>query len=483
MRHLPCERGPALLFIVVALLAAPPARAADTDLSSVVDSFLARPLFHGTRLGILVESQRTGEVLYERNADSLFVPASNMKIMTGAAALSILGPEFRFRTALATDGRRAGSIVDGDLIVRGVGDPSITAEELWRLAQEVRALGIDKITGDLVLDVAYLDSLPVTSPEVAEGDRAYHARTGALSLNYSAVGVHVSPGPRAGDPAVVTLMPETGFVEARNRATTGPRRGVPEIDVRRTYKEGRNVLTVSGEIPTGWPEMVVNRNVDGPTAYFGAGMARFLASAGITVLGRVRVGVMPESAVVLGAHDSKPLSLIVRDLFKYSNNFIAEELLKVLGARRFGPPGTTVGGALALGDYLEALGADSLSYRIADGSGLSHENRLSPRTIVRAIRTTLDDFDISYEFAASLSVSGTDGTLEGRMRGGDLERAVRAKTGLLDGVTAISGVMRTRAGEDVLFSIIVNCLACSATSSHELEYAILRLIQGGGLRE
>jgi D-alanyl-D-alanine carboxypeptidase/D-alanyl-D-alanine-endopeptidase (penicillin-binding protein 4) len=426
MRHLASEKGPALLFLLLAFLAAPSARAADADLSLVVDSFLARPAFSATRLGILVESQRTGEVLYERNADSLLIPASNMKIVTGAAALSLLGPEFRFRTEIATDGRRAGSIVEGDLIVRGAGDPSITAEELWRLSQEVRALGIDKITGDLVLDVSYLDSIPVTSPEMATGDRAYEARTGALSLNYSVVGVHVSPGPRAGDPAVVTLMPETGFVETRNRATTGPRRGVPDIEVRRTYEEGRNVLTVSGEIPAGWPEMVAYRNVDDPTAYFGAGLTRFLAGAGITVEGSVRVGTMPVSAIVLGAHDSKPLSLIVRDLSKYSNNFIAEELLKVLGARRFGPPGTTAGGAVALGDYLRTIGADSLSYRIADGSGLSRENRLSPRTIVRVIRTTLADFDLSYEFAASLSVSGTDGTLEGRMRGGDLERAVRA---------------------------------------------------------
>jgi D-alanyl-D-alanine carboxypeptidase/D-alanyl-D-alanine-endopeptidase (penicillin-binding protein 4) len=484
MRHSRCERGAALFLVAFALLVAGPrARAAETSLSSVIDSRLAKPAFRGARLGVLVESLKSGEVLYERNADSLFIPASNMKIVTGAAALSLLGPDFEFRTVLASNGRRAGPVLDGDLVVRGSGDPSIAAEELWRLAEEVRALGIDTIKGDIVLDVSYLDSLSVASPELAEGDRAYEARTGALSLNYNTVGVHVCPGPRAGDPAVVTLSPDTGFVEARNRAQTVPRREKPEIEVRRTYTDGRNVITVSGEIPVGWPEIVTNRNVDDPTAYFGAGLIRLLANAGINVEGHVRVAAMPEDAVVLAAHDSKPLALIVRDLCKFSNNFIAEELLKVLSARELGPPGTTAGGAVVLGTFLSTAGADSLSYRIADGSGLSRENRLSPRTIVRVIRAMLSDFDTSYEFASSLSVSGSDGTLEGRMRGGDLERTVRAKTGLLDGVTAISGVARTQAGGDLLFSIIVNGCTCSATESHALEYAILRSMIGGGLGE
>ncbi len=453
-----------------------------SGLAWVIDSFLAKRELAGSRVGVLVVLRDSGAMLFEENADVPMTPASNMKIVTGAAALSILGPDFRFETVFATDGATDGGVLEGNLYVVGSGDPSIVSEELWKIAEEVRLHGIEKIAGDVVLDTLYFDSLSVASHDAANGQRAYHARTGALSLNFNSIAVHVFPGARSGDPARVELAPATGYVKVRNEATTRGSRSGSTLSIKRSYENGRNVITVSGRIPAGGARKTVYRNLEDPAEHFGTVLVEFLAAAGIEVTGGVRTGAAPADTDVLFVHESKPLSLVVRDLNKFSNNFVAEQLVKTLSAEVHGPPGTTSGGVRVLGEFLVSAGADSGSSRVVDGSGLSRENRLSPRTIVRALETTLDDFGSSYEYVASLSVSGTDGTLEDRMGYAGVEGAVRAKTGLLDGVTAISGLMETLAGEEVLFSILVNGFDCEAWRAHDLEHAILTSISGATAR-
>jgi D-alanyl-D-alanine carboxypeptidase/D-alanyl-D-alanine-endopeptidase (penicillin-binding protein 4) len=442
------------------------------SLDGIIDRAMSQREVAGARVAVLFES-RSGTVLYERNADRPLIPASNMKIVTGACALATLGPNHRFVTEIATDGPREGRILRGNLYVRGAGDPSLVSEELWRLVEEVRVLGIDEITGDIVLDASLFDSVASASSEAEDGDRAYHARTGALSLNFNSIAVHVNPGDHNGAAALVSLSPETGSVELRNKARTGPSRRGSALDVRRSWEDGRNVVTVTGNVPEGSRGRVVYRNLDDPTGCFGAAMAKFLDRAGVAVGGKVREGLVPGDAEVLVRHESKPLSLIVRDLGKYSSNFVAEQLLKAMAAGRGNSPGSTDGGAAVLKEYLESIGADSGSYRIADGSGFSRENRLTVRTLTRTIRAATAEFEIAYEFIASLSVSGTDGTLEDRMGFPGLRSSVRAKTGLLDGVTAISGILKTVAGDEVLFSIITNGFECEAWRLHDVEHEIL----------
>ena len=442
------------------------------SLDRIIDRATSQREMEGARVAVLLES-RSGSVLYERNADLPLVPASNMKIVTGACALATLGPDHRFVTEIATDGAREERTLRGNLYVRGSGDPSLVSEELWKLVEEVRVLGIDEITGDLVLDASLFDSVASASSEAGDGDRAYHARTGALSLNFNSIAVHVHPGDHAGAAAVVSLSPETGFVELRNKARTGPSRRGSTLEVRRDWDDGKNVVTVTGNVPEGSRGRTVYRNLDDPAGCFGAAMAEFLLRAGVRLGGEVRRGALPGDAEVLVRHESKPLSLVVRDLGKYSNNFVAEQLLKAMAAGRGNAPGSTGGGAAVLEEYLESVGADSGSYRIVDGSGFSRENRLTGRTLVRVMRAVTQEFETSYEFVASLSVSGTDGTLEDRMGFPGLRGSVRAKTGLLDGVTAISGILRTVAGDEVLFSIIINGFDCEAWRLHDVEHEIL----------
>jgi D-alanyl-D-alanine carboxypeptidase/D-alanyl-D-alanine-endopeptidase (penicillin-binding protein 4) len=461
------------------------------SLSWIIDSFLVRPHLRGAEISIIVESL-DHESLYERHADRPMIPASNMKVVTAAAALSLLGPDYRFETSFSTDSDSVSPILGGNLYVKGSGDPSLVSEEFWKIADELRTMGIERITGDIVLDVSYFDGHTTATDAADDGDRAYHARTSALSANFNTVRVHVHPGGKSGEAARIELSPETGFVDILNDATSCSARRSQTIQVRRRFEDGRNVVHISGRIPVGHRGKVFYRNIDDPTGSFGATLISFLESAGIAFDGNVVQGAEPDDARELFVHRSKPLSLIVRDLNKFSNNFTAEQLLKTLGAmngdggsqgdaspgggsssRESSASGTTASGTGALMDYLEQLGIDTAELRIVDGSGLSRESRLTVRSLARVIREMYADFRVAPEYLSSLSVSGTDGTLGDRMGFGGLTGTIRAKTGLLDGVTAISGVMETTAGRRVLFSIIVNGWSCEAWKVHDMEHAIL----------
>ncbi len=489
---------PTLSICVIALLVAvsPCVRAADEtaatteaqasleSLDWVVDSLLAKPDVRGTEVSILVESLDTGVTLYERNADALMIPASNMKIITSAAALAQLGADYQFDTVFSTDASTITPVLQGDVFIRGSGDPAIVSEELWKVAERFRTLGIERIEGDLVFDTSYFDAEWTTSKDVADGDRAYHARTGALSSNFNTVRIHVLPGKGIGESANVIVSPDIGFADINNKATTCSSNRTSTIEVRRMsvpvgsaradeWPSMRNLITVSGRIPEGSTGKVVYRSIDDPLWNFVASIETFLARAGVEFAGGLRPGDAPAEARELFVHTSKPLSLIVRDMGKYSSNFVAEQLVKVLGAETAGAPGTTAAGCEALAGFIAATGVDTVGIRIKDGSGLSRENRLTTRAIAAVIRNVANAFSTSPEFLASLSVSGTDGTLSDRMGYGGLTGVIRAKTGLLDGVTAISGIMETVSGERVVFSIITNGSTCEAWKVRDVEHAIL----------
>ena len=489
---------PTLVVCVIALLVAvsPCVRAADEtaaataapasleSLDWVVDSLLAKPDIRGTGISILVTPLDGGGALYERNADALMMPASNMKIITSAGALAQLGNDYRFETVFSTDASTIAPVLQGDVFIEGSGDPAIVSEELWKIAERFRTLGIERIEGDLVFDASYFDAEWTTSEDVADGERAYHARTGALSANFNTVRIHVLPGAGPGEPANVIVSPDIGFVEVSNKATTCASSRASTIAVQRMsvpvgrpaadeWPSARNIVTVSGRIPEGSAGKVVYRSIDDPLWNFVASIEAFLAQAGVEFSGGLRPGEAPKDARELFIHTSKPLSLIVRDMGKYSNNFVAEQLVKTLGAETAGAPGTTATGCKALTAHIATTGVDTTGIRIKDGSGFSRENRLTTRAIAAVIRAAANEFATFPEFLASLSVSGTDGTLSDRMGYGGLEGVIRAKTGLLDGVTAISGIMEAVSGERLVFSIITNGSTCEAWKVHDVEHAIL----------
>src|SRR5512141_579681 len=425
------------------------------QLQQAIDEIVARTPLRAARASILVSSLDSGQALYARDADALLNPASNVKLFTSAAALARLGPEFRFETEVLADATPSSGAVR-TLYVRGKGDPSFVTERLWALAAEIEHRGVRAVKGDIVTDDGYFDAAregPGYDQE--KGDRSYLAPVGALSLNFNVVAIHVAPGDRAGEKGRVEVEPASEYLTVENRTRTvkaGSRRRVTPSSV--ALPNGRQRVTVSGRLPVGSRDLVFYRRIDDPPAYFGWTLKRLLELRGVKVTGKVRRGAVPTTARVVTVADSESLGEIVRKLEKTSNNFVAEQLLKTLGAEKKGIPGTWTKGVEAVEDFLAEAGIARGAYVMKNGSGLNDTNRFSARQTVTLLREMWRRFPLMADFLAALPVAGRDGTTRWRMETTD--GRLRAKTGTLEGVTSLSGYVETAAHDRLVFSIPVN---------------------------
>jgi len=421
-------------------------------LKEELDAIVARTALSGARAGILVESIDLGDVVYARSPDDLFNPASNVKLFTAAAALAVLGPEFRFETEFFTG---PGARLAPNLYVRGKGDPTLVTERLWAIAGELSHLGLDRV-GDLVLDDSYFDDARFgPGYDQEQSDRAYLAPTGALSLDFNAVAIHVSPGEAVGAPGRVRLEPPSDFLQLENHTVTAPVRALRRITVSSQAQGGHQRVAVEGKVPLG-RRQVLYRRIEDPPAFFGQTLRRLLELRGVKVSGRVRRGPIPTGATLLHVAESDSLAEVVRRLEKHSNNFMAEQILKTLGAEVSGPPGTWPKGVAAVEDFLAEAGIPRGSYLMKNGSGLNDANRFSARQTVALLREMWRRFPLMAEFVGALPVAGRDGTIRWRMEGTAAAGHLRAKTGTLEGVSSLSGYVETRGGEHLAFAILVN---------------------------
>jgi serine-type D-Ala-D-Ala carboxypeptidase/endopeptidase (penicillin-binding protein 4) len=429
------------------LLATLPAARAD-DLAARLGAALTHPGLRGAKVGTLVVRADDGRVLFDRDADQLLVPASNLKILTALAALATFGPAHRFTTHVYTDAAPDPDGSVGALAVRGGGDPALTSEDWWRLAADLHNRGLRRVRGELILDDGYFDHERWNPGWDAVSARAFHAPVGALTANYGSFAVDIQPRPGAA--AHVSLDPPVPLFELVNNTKAGG----GALDVQRQTAGAHDRIVVSGSPPVGGDPVVIFRSVSDPLRYAAAVLRMQLAAHGIAVDGADRIGTVPPGFTELLAFDGKPLGDIVRLLMKYSNNNIAEMLLKDIGAAQTGPPGTWPNGVSAIRQRLTGLGLSANGFQTVDGSGLSVSNRVTARTLVDALRIARASFAFGPEFESALPIAGRDGTLGQRAPGA--ADAVRAKTGLLTGAAALSGYARSRDGTDVVFSLLVN---------------------------
>jgi D-alanyl-D-alanine carboxypeptidase/D-alanyl-D-alanine-endopeptidase (penicillin-binding protein 4) len=343
------------------------------------------------------------------------------------------------------------------LAVRGKGDPSMTTERLWALAGEIRHRGVLAVRGDLLVDESFFDAeREAPGYEQEQGDRAYLAPAGAVSLNFNTVAIHVEPGARVGEPARVEVEPPSDYLQVVNQTQTVRASGRGRIAPHTQPAGERERVVVSGRIPLGGRHQVFWRKIDQPALYFGLTLKRMLELRGVKVSGRVRRGPAPPEARLLAVAESEPLAEVVRRLNKHSSNFMAEQVLKTLGAEAGGAPGSWQAGVAAGEEALEAFGLARGSYVWKNGSGLNDTNRFSARQTASLLRQVWRRFPLMAEFVGSLPVAGRDGTVRYRMEGTAAEGRLRAKTGTLDGVTGLSGYVETGSGDRLAFAILVN---------------------------
>lgn len=429
-------------------------------LTKIVDSVISPKKVKDLKAGIIVGSVGTGEILFERGSDNLLIPASVSKIFTSYSTLKKLKPNFLFKTSLYHSGMVKDGKLSGDLYVKGGGDPSLVSERMWMLVNEFRRKGIKHIMGKIVIDSSYFDTEknPESRPKYLK-DQAYNAPVGAFSFNFNTTTVFVNPGDAPGQLPKVYTDPENSYIDVVNQATTGKEDSTNTIQVSRTdYVKGDigDTVLLRGSIPLDGKEMRFYRNIVNPALYAGHMLQTFLQQRGIRVDGSVEEGSVPSNAKPVLEFESQPLWQIVWGLNKFSNNFVADQLMKKLGAEMWGPPGTLQKGIATVQDVLEDIGIPKNTFSIVDGSGLTRSTQVTPRQILKVLIAAHRDFGMYPEFLSSLGVAGEDGTLRNRLPSSNGSGVLRGKTGSLDGVASLAGYVPSRDGELLAFAIMLN---------------------------
>ncbi len=371
----------------------------------------------GARVGILVVDAENVSILAGYNADEMFSPASVNKLFTAATALWSLGPSFQWQTPIAFRGNRSadGSVIDGDLWVLGRGAPDTVEEQLWLAARAIRRQGIERINGDIVVDDRFFDAERYGTgwPGGAQTSEAYHAPISALMANYSAT--------RQGNDWVSVPDAALHFGERL-----------------------RELLGFAGVAIDGAVRPPDNEELSS------------VAAASDADPQNARVGISDELEL-LYTITSEPLGRLVFDVNKFSNNVMAETILKTLGAVEYGAPGTATKGLAAVARFRnEVLGTELTGYVQADGSGLSNLNRVSPRQVVELLAHAYNDFHLGPELVASLKISGLDGWNPRPFRDPPLVGEMRLKSGHIRGVNTLSGYVHTKSGRVVAFCVMIN---------------------------
>ena len=417
--------------------------------------------------GVDIRSLDTGERLFRLDADKLMMPASNMKILTLATAAEVLGWDYRFTTTLETTAPIDQGVLRGDLFVRGTGDPTINsradrAEAVfagWSAA--LSEAGIFEIEGRIIGDDQAFDDEGLGAGWAWDYlQYGYAAPSGALEFNEDLAELRVEPGAAPGEPARIHLTPGSGLIVV-NRAVTGSADAEESIDFRRRL-DGP-VLEVSGIVPERLPRVVRGVAVVNPTLFFAQALKDALASHGIAVAGDAvdlddvagEFATRNEPRRTLASVSSPPLREIATVMMKRSQNLYAETLLKAIGAAR-GGLGTTQAGERMVQRTLDGWGIPRDGYVLADGSGLSRDNYLAAGTITAILERLYRDPRHRDAFTATLPIAGKDGTIALRLKRTRAEGNAVAKTGSISNVRCLSGFVRTRDGETLVFSILAN---------------------------
>ena len=455
------------------------------ELSEKIDQIFNDTLFSHAHWGALIKSLNSGEVIYQKNAGRMFMPASNEKIPTSAAALLKLGPDFRFETVIGYRGFIIDSVLHGDLIIIGDGDPTIsdriyekptTVFEQW--ADSLKALGIDSINGNIIGDDNKFDDIHIGYGWPHGGlDYWYSAEFGALQLNENYVDLMFYPPVNPEDSLLIIPDVESSYYNLL--------KDIEIVDTGRTRLSitsefGKNDILIKGQILRGTKSFERSPTITNPTKFYTTVLKEVLEQKGIHISGmpldcdEISTDTLMELEDTLIVHRSIPLNEILKILMKKSQNLYAETMVRVLGLSEYGK-GTFKNGKKVVESILEDFGIKPETYAYMDGSGLSRYNFISPEQIVKILEgmNKSQYREIWYNI---LPIAGIDGTLEKRMRGTKAEGNVRAKTGTISNVRGLSGYVTTSEGEDLVFSFLVNGHLRSSRETNLITDWILELI-------
>lgn len=457
------------------------------DFNSRIDYLINQPRFQPAHFGIYIMEPRTGAIIYSRNAHDLFMPASNMKLITTAATLDILGEDYTYETRIYTDGKIKDGILKGDLWIKGSSDPAISGRyydgkiehifQSW--ADSLKKLGINKIEGKIIGDDNIFSDQGLGSGwEHNDLSYYYAAKTSGLSYNDNCMDLYFTPGDSIGAPAYIMQKPIPDYMNLKNELTTVHPDSQQSIDFHR-YANSDSVR-VFGTITIDSDTIVDWVTVNDPTNFFLTGLKKCLKDADIEFDKIVDIDKMQisdssyDNRQLLFAHNSVKMDTIVHTLNKVSQNFYAETLQKTLGAE-VKNKGTNQAGIEVENEWFEDIGIDPASIFIRDGSGLSRHNLVTPFQIGKILQT-MKTSPAYNTYLKSLPIGGVDGTLGNRFEGYNVSGHVHAKTGYVGHVRALSGYVTAKNGREYIFSILVNHYPTPTSCINDLQDRIVALL-------
>ena len=462
-----------LVLVVVFLIAMNGAALAEEDfLPAGVRSVLDVRKVPDDTLSVYVEDLESGDAVLEWYPDEPRNPASTMKLLTTLVALDVLGPAYRWKTDVYALGDIVDGRLEGDLLLKGYGDPFLVTERAWQMLRRIRHEGIEEIAGDLLLDDSWFD---VGDHDPGAFDkqplRAYNVAPNALLMNFKVVRYWFEPD---GDTVAVRLEPPLDNLQVDNRLSVrqgycgGFQRGITV-----TLNDDMDEVTFSGRFPNRCRRYAMDRTALSHNEFaYGLFRALWEESGGIFEGGWRNV-TANEGAEPLLSFESPPLVEIIARVNKHSNNVMARQVLYTLAAEQFGAPGTESGGRKVIETWLEDKGLQTGAINLENGAGLSREARITPKALA-SLLTFAWKQPYMPEFLASMSLSGLDGTLRRRFRNTQLVGQAHLKTGSLDHVTAIAGYLQSRSGRRFAVVALQNHGDIHRGPGEEVQEALLR---------
>lgn len=420
-------------------------QASAQTLQSEVKDILIKNKINPDHVGLVISLK--DQDVYENNQKKLYIPASISKLLTSYSVLKNIELTQKFKTELHFDGK--------NLYLKGGGDPSFVSENLWYLVNEFTRQKIGVINGDIVIDDYYFDDVRFdNSREADRVDRSYDAPVGAMSFNWNSVNIFVKASDIENAKAQVVLDPQNNYFTLINKTTTKAKKLSRELII--DVNQKARTITVAGDVLRGGIEKAYYKNVADPEQWAGENLKAFLAQRNIEVKGKIRHGKTPDKAEKLVTFESKSLSLILADMNKFSNNYVAEMLTKNMAALSGETPATLATGVKVIQKDLKELGLGKDDVKIFNPSGLTRDNLLSAYGMNVVLKAMQNDFRYFPTLLESLPISAIDGTLKKRMKNTNAAGFVRAKTGYLDGVVTLAGYAGQKDGDIYRFAFLYN---------------------------
>jgi len=435
------------------------------SLPSTVIQELKRERIPLSSIGVEVREVGKPAALISINARRGMNPASTMKLLTTFAALDLLGPAYTWKTEAWIDGELKDGVLSGNLVLKGYGDPKFTIEQFWLWLSELRARGLREIRGDLVLDRSYFD-LPAYDPGKFDSDpmRAYNVSPDALLLNFNTLRLRYMPD---GNSLKVVSEPPLEGVTLDNRlAPSGDQINCDYWDDQFSVQPNGDSVVLAGDYPVSCGEREQNLSVMPHTRYVEAVFRAVWQELGGTLQGKQRDGVVGSSAKLFSTHRSEPLSAIIRDINKFSNNVMARQVFLTLGEA--GPaldgaapdgfnayPLSIERGIFVMHTWLARNQLDFNELVLENGAGLSRKERISPAHMAELLQHAYDH-PLSAELEASLPILGVDGSVKKRLKESPAASHAHLKTGTLEGVKTIAGYVRARSGREWIVVFFIN---------------------------